>query len=302
MNAAIASIANLFSMILQLYPPKKPHPVVVSGNFAHMIDSGDTATAPAVAVVNESFAKKYFPKGDVLMHQLDLGGKETGMLRPFLIVGVVGDQVDTKVGVAPHPAFWLPYEQIPSGSLYYQPLLKTQMSFIVRTRGDLPVADEMRAIFHQNAPGYALDDFATMHETVAKNTFNQRLGLYLVGSFAGLAVVLVFAGLYGVLSQLVGYRRREIGLRVALGASRQSIARMVLRSGAVLVGAGLVAGLVLALAMGRLLKSFLYEVKPADAGTYVAVALALAAIGMLAALIPARRALAIEPMEALRDE
>jgi ABC-type antimicrobial peptide transport system permease subunit len=147
-----------------------------------------------------------------------------------------------------------------------------------------------------------LDDFATMHETVAKNTFNQRLGLYLVGSFAGLAVVLVFAGLYGVLSQLVGYRRREIGLRVALGASRQSIARMVLRSGAVLVGAGLVAGLVLALAMGRLLKSFLYEVKPADAGTYVAVALALAAIGLLAALIPARRALAIEPMEALRDE
>jgi predicted permease len=267
-----------------------------------MIADSDSLAAPFVVVVNESLAKKYFSKGDAVGHRLNLGGKDTGMIKPYTIVGVIGDQIDQKVGVVPEPFLLLPCEQIPTTSLFYQALLKTVVSFAVRTHADVPVAAEMRAIFHQNAPGYALDDFATMHETVAKNTFNQRLGLYLVGSFAGLAVMLVFAGLYGVLSQLVGYRRREIGLRVALGASRQSIARMVLRSGAVLVGAGLVAGLALALAMGRLLKSFLYEVKPADAGTYVAVALALGAIGLLAALIPARRALAIEPMEALRDE
>ncbi len=89
----------------------------------------------------------------------------------------------------------------------------------------------MRAIFHSAAPGYALDDFQTMQDVVDKNTFSQRLGLYLVGSFAGLAVAMVIAGLYGVLSQLVSYRRREIGVRMALGATRISVAQLVLAPG-----------------------------------------------------------------------
>lgn len=272
---------------------------VVAGR---MIGDSDTLAAPFVIVVNESFAKKYFPKGDAVGQRIDLGGRQTGMLKPYTIVGVIGDQADSKVGATPAPFLLLPYEQIPTTSLFYQALLKTMVHYVVRTRSEVPLVEPMRALFRANAPGYALDEFMTMQQIVSKNTFNQRLGLSLVGSFAALAVVLVFAGLYGVLSQLVGYRRREIGLRVALGASRHSIASLVLRSCVALVGVGLVAGLALSLAMGRLLKSFLYEVKPADAETYVAVVLALSAIGLLAALIPARRALAIEPMEALRDE
>jgi ABC-type antimicrobial peptide transport system permease subunit len=224
------------------------------------------------------------------------------MIKPYTIVGVLGDQVDKNVGAAPMPLALLPYEQVPTTSVFYQALLKTVVSFTVRTRAEVPVAAEMRSIFHQNAPDYALDDFATMQETVEKNTFNQRLGLYLVASFAGLAVVMVFAGLYGVLSQLVGYRRREIGLRLALGASRQSVSRLVLGQGSILVGSGLVAGLGLALAAGRLLTIYLYGVKPVDGWTYAAVAVALAIVGLAASLLPARRALAIEPMEALREE
>lgn len=134
------------------------------------------------------------------------------------------------------------------------------------------------------------------------NTFSQRLGLYLVGSFAGLAIAMVIAGLYGVLSQLVSYRRREIGVRMALGATRGSVATLVLRQGSILIGAGLVAGLPLAFATSRLIKGFLYEVKPLDVGTYVSVAVALTAIGFIAAFIPARRAASIQPMQALRDE
>jgi ABC-type antimicrobial peptide transport system permease subunit len=197
---------------------------------------------------------------------------------------------------------FLPEQQVPTTSLFYQALLKTVVTFRVKTHGDTPVAPEMRAIFHENAPGFALDQFQTMQEAVDQNTFSQRLGLYLVGSFAGLAVTMVFAGLYGVLSQVVSYRRREIGVRMALGATRVSVAQLVLRQGGVLVAIGLVCGLGLAMAAGRLVKSFLYEVQPVDAGTYAAVAAALVVIGLTASLLPARKAASIQPMEALRED
>jgi len=267
-----------------------------------MIADSDAPSTPFVAVVNEALVKKYFADKNPLGRQIDLGGKETGMTKPFTIVGVLGDQVDRAVGGDVQPFIMLPQQQIPTTSLFYQALLKTVVSFVVKTRGDIPVAQEMRLLFHQMAPGFALDNFQTMQDAVDNNTFSQRLGLYLVGSFAGLAIVMVIAGLYGVLSQLVSYRRREIGVRMALGATRTSVARMVLRQGSILIGAGLAGGLVLAFATGRLIKGFLYEVKPLDASTYIAVAVALTAIGLIAALIPAQRAASIEPMQALRDE
>jgi ABC-type antimicrobial peptide transport system permease subunit len=113
---------------------------------------------------------------------------------------------------------------------------------------------------------------------------------------------MVIAGLYGVLSQLVGYRRREIGVRMALGATRQSVAQMVLRQGSILIGAGLAFGIVMAILAGRLVESFLYQVRPLDAWTYVAVLIALPIIGLIAALLPARRAASIQPMQALRED
>jgi ABC-type antimicrobial peptide transport system permease subunit len=173
---------------------------------------------------------------------------------------------------------------------------------VVKTRTDIPVASQMRALFHEAAPGFALDNFQTMQETVEKSTFSQRLGLYLVGSFAGLAVAMVIAGLYGVLSQLVSYRRREIGVRMALGATRQSVATLILRQGSILIGAGIGAGLLLAFATARLIKGFLYQVPPLDVWTYVSVAGLLTVIGLVAAFLPARRAAMIQPMEALRTE
>jgi predicted permease len=267
-----------------------------------MIDDGDAAAAPFVAVINETFAKKFFAASDPLGKQINLGGKGTGMIEPFTIVGVLGDQADKNVGGAIQPLIFLPQQQIPTTSLFYQALLKTEVNFLVKARGSIPVAAEMRSVFHASAPGYALDNFQTMQEAVEQNTFSQRLGLFLLGSFAGLAIVMVVAGLYGVLSQLVSYRRREIGVRMALGATRASVARLVLRQGSILVGAGLGCGLLLALATGRLVKSFLYEVHPLDGWTYAAVILALAAIGLAAALIPASRAASIQPIQALRED
>jgi putative ABC transport system permease protein len=272
---------------------------IVSGR---MIGDSDALRTAFSVVVNETLVKTYFAGKDPLGKQINLGGKDTGMVKPYTVVGVLADQVDSKVGGTIQPLVLLPQQQIPTTSLFYQALLKTVVTFVVKTRGSIPVAQQMRTLFHQLAPGFALDNFQTMQEAVDKNTFNQRLGLYLVGSFAGLAIAMVIAGMYGVLSQLVSYRRREIGVRMALGATRASVAKLVLRQGSVLIGVGLACGLVLAFASGRLIKGFLYEVKPLDSSTYVAVALVLTAIGLVAALIPARRAATIQPMEALRDQ
>jgi predicted permease len=267
-----------------------------------MIDADDTASTTPVAVINETLAKKYFPGQDPLQHQIDLGGKETGMIKPLTIVGVLGDQAQHGAGVDVLPFILIPYRQVPTTSLFYQAMLKTVVTFIVKTRGGGPIAGEMRSVFKQTAPNYALDDFKTMQESLDSNTFSQRLGLYLTGSFAGLAIVMVIAGLYGVLAQLVSYRRREIGVRMALGATRESIAKMILRQGGLLIGSGLAVGLVAAIFAGRLVKSFLFQVQPVDLGTYVAVAALLLIVGSIASLIPAHSASTIEPMEALRED
>lgn len=266
------------------------------------IEDGDVTAAPFVAVVNEAFAKKYFGGQDPLGKRIELGGKDTGMIQPYAIVGILADQLQSKVGGEVQPLILLSQQQIPTTSLFYQALLKTMVSFVVKTRGDTPVAAEMRTLFHQAAPGFALDNFQTMQHAIDQSTFSQRLGLYLVGLFAGLAAAMVFAGLYGVLSQVVSYRRREIGLRMALGATQQGIARLVLRQGSSVIGWGLAIGLALAFALGRFVESYLYEVRPLDALTYVGVAILLSAIGFAAVLIPARRAVAIDPMRALRED
>lgn len=308
-------VGTSFEIVGQAKDPKnKPEGRIsaVSGDYARtlgtpilrgrMIDDRDVAASPFVVVINDTLARKYFPGKDPLQQRLDLGGKDTGMIKPYTIAGVLADQVDSSVGGAVQPLILVPQQQVPTTSLFYQALLKTMVSFVVKTRGAIPVAAQMRSVFHQAAPGFALDQFQTMQEAVESNTFSQRLGLYLVGSFAGLAIAMVIAGLYGVLSQLVSYRRREIGVRMALGATRLSVAQLILRQGSILIGAGLGVGLLLAFVTSHWIKSFLYQVQPLDVWTYVAVAVALAVIGLIAALIPARRAASIQPMEALRTE
>ena len=267
-----------------------------------MIDAGDSASAPPVVVINEELAKTYFPNAEPLQQQIDLGGKETGMPKPFTIVGVLSDQVDSSVGGTPDPMIFLSYQQVPTNSLFYQALVSTMVNFVVKTRADLPVASTMRSVFHETAPNLALDNFKTMQELVDENIFNQRLGLYLTGAFAGLAILMVMAGLYGVLAQLVSYRRHEIGIRMALGATRQKVAGMILWQGAILIGLGLASGIALALAVGRLLRSFLYHVRPTDLLTYTGVAIGLLVIGSVASLLPAHKAASIEPMQALRED
>jgi putative ABC transport system permease protein len=267
-----------------------------------MIGNNDTANAPYVIAINETLARQYFSGKDPIGRQINLGGQKTGAIRPYTIVGVIGDQVDNAVSQSPQPLLMLPYEQVPPTSIYYQILVKTIVYFMVKTRGNIALAPAMHDVFRQTAPDFAVDNFQTMQQVVDQSNFSQRLGLYLTGAFAGMAMLMVIAGLYGVLAQLVGYRRREIGVRMALGATRHQVMRMFLGQGARLVLIGLALGVTLAFWGGRLVKSFLYQVKPLDMWTYLGVTLLLLLVGSLAALVPARRAASVEPVEALREE
>jgi len=224
------------------------------------------------------------------------------MMKPYTIVGVLGDQIQDSVSQSPDAMLMLPLQQIPPTSLYYPALLKTIMSFVVRTRGDMPVAAAVRSVFRETAPDYALDDCETMTQILDKSNFSARLGMYLIGAFAALATAMVIAGLYGVLAQLVSYKRREIGVRLALGATREQIVRLILRQGLVVVGIGLIAGIATAILAERLVSGFLYEVKALDAWTYAGVVILLVCAAFVAAWLPARRASSITPMEALREE
>jgi putative ABC transport system permease protein len=266
-----------------------------------MIGAQDGAGAPLVAVVNQTFARRYFPDTNPLQHQLVIGGKSTGTPQPYTIVGVIPDQPDASLNDTIQPEILLPYRQLPTTSLFYGMLLRNVVSFVVKTHGDIPVANQMRTIFRQNAPGYALDSFETMRKTVDDSMASQRLSLYLTAAFAGLAIVMLVSGLYGVLAQLVGYRRREIGIRMALGASRRGMAQMIVRQGVVLIAIGLAAGLCASVLLGRLLQSFLYGVRVVDAWTFLGVIVTALLVGVAASLVPAYRASSVEPMEALRE-
>jgi predicted permease len=290
-NARVSAVSGRYERVLNT--------PVIRGR---MIDESDSASAPFVAVINERLAKEFFANEDPIGRQLDFDGEGTGLRKPATIVGVIGNQVDNSVSAVPRPMVLFSFQQIPTTSLYYAALIKTIVFFVVKTHGNAAVAPAMRDVFHQIAPDMAIDNFQTLQKVVDDSTFSSRLGLYLIGGFAGMAVLMVVAGLYGVLAQVVSYRRREIGLRMALGASPRKILTMVLRQGSVMVVTGLVVGLAAAVFAAKLLRDFLYRVSAVDPWTYIGVAILLLVVGSVAALVPARRAAAVEPMQALREE
>ncbi len=262
---------------------------------------GDGPEQPFVAVVNRSFVKKYFPHEDPLGHQLDFGRKH-GMVKPYTIVGVLTDTTQKNVNLPIEPEVDLPFLQIPPASVFYSALLKTSVSFAVKTNGEANIASAVRRVFWRCAPGHAVENFQTMRQTMKQVNIRQEIGFYLIGTFAALAVCMVVAGMYGILAQSVSRRQREIALRMAVGATRLSVLLMILRQGSTLITVGLITGTVLAFAAGRVLRGFLFGVSLADLPTYLAVAAGLFIIGCAASFLPAWRAASTQPMQALRGE
>ena len=208
-----------------------------------MITDDDTESAPPVVAINETLARKYFSGVDPLGMRLDLGGKDTGMTRPLTIVGVIGDQVDTSAAQPARPLLMIPYRQIPTTSLFYQALVKTVVNLAVKTRVTSP---SRRPRVRSSASW-----LPTTRSTMCKHCSRRWTAPTSASASASIsrqplpvmATMMVIAGLYGVLAQVITYRRREFGIRLALGATPSGIVAMVLRQAAGLIAIGLTCGI-----------------------------------------------------------
>jgi ABC-type antimicrobial peptide transport system permease subunit len=177
------------------------------------------------------------------------------------------------------------------------------MDIAVRTdRDPKEMIPELREVLRQADPALAGSNFTTMDRVVEDSFGSQRLAAHLLEIFGGSALLLCVAGLYGLLAYVVSQRTRELGVRLALGAQRGDLLWLVMRQASVMLVSGVVIGLILALASGRMVRSYLYGVSARDGWTLGFVAVILLVVGLLAAYLPARRAAAVDPMEALRAE
>jgi putative ABC transport system permease protein len=256
-------------------------------------DDRDTMDAPHVAIVTQSLAQEKWPGQDPLGQRFEFGNMD-GDLRPLTIVGVVGDVRGDSLEAPPSPTVYVDYRQRPQATYRF--------SVVLRTNADPAVViSSARKIIHALDPNLP-PTFKTMSQVVSSSLQSRRFNLSLVAIFAGTALLLAMAGLYGVTAYAVSKRTGEFGIRIALGASVGSVLRLVLKQGIVTALVGVAIGLTGAFALTRVLGSLLFDLSTTDPTTFTAVVLLLVSVALLACYIPARRAAKVDPMVALRYE
>ncbi len=259
---------------------------------------GDTRDAAPVAIVSETMAARYWPGESAIGKRFGYAGID-GPVPWITVVGVVPDPVTESLDSEPYPHVYVPQAQ-GGVSTYGAP---RTMQVAVRTfRDPASVVPDLRSAMASFDPDVPLYAVSTMEDVVAASFAGPRITTTLLGSFAVIALVLAAVGVYGVISYSVAGRTREIGVRMALGAERAAITRLVLVEGAWPVLAGVAVGLALAWFAGRLVEALLYRVAPTDPVTFTTLPLLLLAVGVTAGLVPALRATRIPPTEALREE
>jgi predicted permease len=256
-------------------------------------DRRDNGASALVIVVNETLARRYWPHETALGHRIALSDR-TPVWRT--IVGVVKDVHERGYELEMKPGVYIPYQQIPD--TWAQP-----ENLIVRAKGDpAALSGAVRRVIARVDPEQPVAAVRTMDEILDRDVEDRTQQMTLLSAFAGLALLLASIGLYGVLSYAVTQRSREIGLRMALGASSRSVQAMVVGRGLALTGAGLVAGLALAAIGTRSMKSMLYGIDALDPATFAGVSALLCLIAVLACWLPARRASRLDPIVVLREE
>jgi putative ABC transport system permease protein len=261
-----------------------------TGRFFSAHDSSD---APPVVVVNRAFVKVYLPNEDPIGKRIRFTFSDKNRYQQ--IAGVVGDTAEDDLAQAPPPIIYTPNDQGPN----------TYLRYMIRTAGD-PVAfvGAIRTELREMDPQLPMIQPTTLEQVAneSPSVFLRRYPSYLIGSFAALAFILAMVGLYGLISHMVLQRTREIGIRVALGAQRGDILKIVLRQGIRAAVAGVAFGVLAGLVLTRLMRSLLYGIAPSDAFTFSAVAILLLLVTFAACLLPARRATRVDPVVALRYE
>ncbi|MDQ3744760.1 MAG: ABC transporter permease [Acidobacteriota bacterium] len=256
-------------------------------------DARDNADAPPVAIIDEAMARKYWPGEDPVGQRIVFEGTAQ-QPRWREVVGIVGHVKNQGLEGESRVQYYVPYAQSANSP---------NLFLAVRTAGDpstlAPAARGAIAEVDKDMPVYRV---TTMERMVADSMAQRRFSMFLFGIFAAIALTLAVVGLYGVMSYAVAQRTHEIGLRMALGAQRGDILKMVVGQGLLIIAVGLAAGLLGALALTRVMSSLLYDVSATDPLTYAGIALLLASVALLASYLPARRATKVDPMVALRYE
>jgi predicted permease len=253
----------------------------------------DKEYAPFALIINRAMAERYWPHEDVLGKRItfqDAPKKDSDWMT---VVGVVGDVKDQPNSPGAEPAFWWSEFQAP----------QSDMSVAIRTNTDpRQVADGLRDAVHRLDPALAVAVVNLMDSVVDTSISTPRFTFVLVGFLAGLAILLAAIGAYGVIAYTVSQRTPEFGLRVALGAQRSDLMRMVLAQSAKLAVPGTILGVLLALSMGRVVQSLIYGVSPTDPVILSTVVLLVLTVALIASYVPARRASRSDPMSTLRAE
>jgi putative ABC transport system permease protein len=252
----------------------------------------DTAEVTPVAVVDETFARTHFPGESVLGKRLRFGGRQTKDAKWLEIVGMVGHVKNYGVDQPSRVEVYLPY---------YQDTVTGGLTLIVRTDQDpARLAPGLRAAVKALDPEVPVYAIRTLEDLVSDRTAQRRLAVTLITVFAAVALLLAAVGIYGVMSYAVAQRTQEIGIRMALGAEREHILRMVLRHGTLMALTGVALGLAGAFGLARLITSLLFQISATDPPTFSVVPLLLIAVAVLACYVPARRATRVDPLVALR--
>ena len=258
-------------------------------------DESDTHAARKIAIVNEAFVREFLPGvSDPVGRVLSFDDQKPEGGEPTYIVGLVRDILHKGLKTRPESTVYVPFHQ---GEITFDPALLVRAQ--LPPEALLPI---IRRELNRFSPEVALVEPRTIRERVDDSIFLDRMVATLSGFFGALALLLAAVGIYGVMAYSVTRRTGEIGLRIALGAGAAQIRWMVLREALLLIGLGMVIGLPLSAAAGKLSASLLYGIRPSDPLTLALTAAALLVTGVMAAFVPARRAALIEPMEALRHE
>jgi putative ABC transport system permease protein len=247
-------------------------------------------------IVDEEMVKRYWPNADPIGKRVTFNNPQRDSAITWMtVVGVVGHTKHEGLDAENRVQMYHPYHRLG--------FIGNGMSFAVRTAGDPTRAlPAVRAAIHSLDQDVPISNVATMDANIANSMGQRKFAMMLLGLFAVMAVVLASIGIYGVMSYAVTQRSHEIGIRMALGAARQNVLRMVMGQGLLLVGAGVLIGVVGAFGLTRLIASQLFGVRPTDPTTFIVVALALIGVAALATFIPAMRATRVDPVVALRDE
>jgi putative ABC transport system permease protein len=250
----------------------------------------DAEKSPMVALVDQKFVERHFPNEDPIGQGLDIGNGTDGF---YEIVGVVGDVRQDSLDTRPSPTMYVPYTQSAFSTMWV----------VARTTGDpaLLSAAARQAVrgIDPNLPAYAITPLSSV---ISDSVAQRRFSMLLLGLFAVIALFLAAVGLYGVVAYTVGQRTQEIGLRMAVGAQRGDVLRMVIGGGMKLAAIGVAVGILSALALSGVVSTMLYEVRPFDPPSYTATTIVLLAVAALACYVPARRAMSVDPIVALRQE